>query len=358
MTDRPGHRGVDDDFLALPLNRLADAALSAATAAGASYADLRVHAVTTELVQLRDGELESAVVEHDLGLAVRVIVDGTWGFASHTGLSPQIAAESARRAVGVAVTLSALRQGCASSITRGRRVFWDEREGRVVARDEERLGAILLSERAATPKSEEIGAALVEGILSGPGIGGLAWSDAAQEFRHRVNFLARALPEEKLPDLSDRALASTLEQWLLPYLAGVRTLAQLARVDLLVPLKGILSWREQKLVEEGAPTHLQVPSGSRVQLSYPADGAPFLAVKLQEMFGLAETPRVAMGRVPVLIHLLSPARRPIQVTADLRSFWNGAYREVCKELKGRYPRHPWPDDPWEARATRHVKKRM
>ena len=257
-----------------------------------------------------------------------------------------------------AVSLEAVRAGCAAEITRGKRVFWDEREGRVVARDEERLGAILLSERAATLKSEEIGAALVEGILSGPGIGGLAWSDAAQEFRHRVNFLARALPEEKLPDLSDRALASTLEQWLLPYLAGVRTLAQLARVDLLVPLKGILSWREQKLVEEGAPTHLQVPSGSRVQLSYPADGAPFLAVKLQEMFGLAETPRVAMGRVPVLIHLLSPARRPIQVTADLRSFWNGAYREVCKELKGRYPRHPWPDDPWEARATRHVKKRM
>ena len=95
-----------------------------------------------------------------------------------------------------------------------------------------------------------------------------------------------------------------------------------------------------------------------MRLSYPADGAPFLAVKLQEMFGLAETPRVAFGRVPVLIHLLSPARRPIQVTADLRSFWNGAYREVCKELRGRYPRHPWPDDPWEAQATRQVKKRQ
>ena len=195
-------------------------------------------------------------------------------------------------------------------------------------------------------------------VYSGPGIGGLNWSAEAQEFRNRVNFLARTLPEEELPDLSDLGLAAALERWLLPHLGGVRTLSQLARIDLLAPLKGMLDWRSQKLVDEGAPTHLRVPSGSRVQLSYPADGVPFLAVKLQEMFGLAETPRVALGRVPVLIHLLSPARRPIQVTADLRSFWNGAYREVCKELKGRYPRHPWPDDPWEAQATRHVKKRV
>lgn len=257
-----------------------------------------------------------------------------------------------------AVTLEAVRAACAAAITRGKRVFWDEREGRVVAREEERLGAILLSERSATPTKEEVSAALLQGILSGPGIGGLNWSAEAQEFRNRVNFLVRVLPEEELPDLSDQALARDLEQWLLPYLTGVRTLAQLGRIDLLAPLKAMLSWREQKLVDDGAPTHLAVPSGSRVRLSYPADGTPYLSVKLQEMFGLAETPRVGFGRVPVLIHLLSPARRPIQVTADLRSFWNGAYREVCKELKGRYPRHPWPDDPWEAQATRHVKKRQ
>ncbi len=257
-----------------------------------------------------------------------------------------------------AVTLEAVRSVCAAAITKGKRVFWDEREGRVVAREEERLGAILLAERSATPTKEEIGSALLKGILSGPGLDGLNWSDEAREFRNRVTFLARVLPEERLPDLSDSGLAADLEHWLLPHLGGVRTLAQLGRVDLLPALKGMLTWREQKLIDDGAPTHLKVPSGSRVQLSYPADGVPFLAVKLQEMFGLAETPRVAFGRVPVLIHLLSPARRPIQVTADLRSFWNGAYREVCKELKGRYPRHPWPDDPWEAQATRHVKKRM
>ncbi|WP_224983434.1 ATP-dependent helicase HrpB [Geomonas agri] len=256
------------------------------------------------------------------------------------------------------VSLEAIRSGCAAGITRERRVFWEEREGRVVARDEERLGAVVLSERAAVPEKEEVVAALLQGIVSGAGIDGLNWSGQAAQYRNRVRFLARTLPEEELPDLSDEALAGSMGQWLLPYLQGVRSLAQLAKVDLLQPLKSLLDYRQQQFVEREAPTHLQVPSGSRVALEYSAEGEPFLAVKLQEMFGLAETPRLARGRVPVLIHLLSPARRPIQVTADLKSFWNGAYREVCKELKGRYPRHPWPDDPWNAPATRHVKKRM
>ena len=260
--------------------------------------------------------------------------------------------------VASAVSLDAVRATCGAAITRGKKVFWDDREGRVVARDEERLGALLLSERPAAPSAEETTAALVQGILSGPGIGGLNWSTEAQEYRNRVSFLARELPEEGLPELTDARLAAEIGHWLLPHLSGVRTLAALARVELLAPLKGMLNWKEQKLVDDGAPTHLTVPSGSRVRLVYLADGAPYLAVKLQEMFGLAETPRVAFGRVPVVIHLLSPARRPIQVTADLSSFWNGAYREVCKELKGRYPRHPWPDNPWEAQATRQVKKRQ
>jgi len=257
-----------------------------------------------------------------------------------------------------AVSLEAVRAGCAKAITREKRVFWDEREGRVVARDEERLGAIVLSERATTPEKGEVSAALVRGILSGPGIGGLNWTDEARQYRNRLNFLSRVLPDEELPDVSDHALAANLEQWLVPYLQGVRTLSQLARVNLAEPLKAMLNWRQQRLIDDEAPTHIKVPSGSRIALEYPAEGDPFLAVKLQEMFGLAETPRVANGRVPVVIHLLSPARRPIQVTSDLRSFWNGAYKEVCKELKGRYPRHPWPDDPWNAPATRHVKKRM
>ncbi|MBJ6723084.1 ATP-dependent helicase HrpB [Geomonas sp. Red875] len=256
-----------------------------------------------------------------------------------------------------AVSLDAIRRSFARSITRGRRVFWDEREARVVTREEERLGALVLSERQANPSPEEAALALTEGILAGPGIAGLPWSETARQYRNRVRFVAEALPEEELPDLSDQALAERIGEWLAPHLSGVRSLAQLSRVDLLGALKGMLTWKEQKLVDDAAPTHIAVPSGSRIAVEYPEHGAPFLAVKLQEMFGLAETPRLARGRVPVVIHLLSPARRPIQVTADLKSFWNSGYLEVKKELKGRYPKHPWPDDPWAAQATRQLKKR-
>ncbi|HEX8960023.1 MAG TPA: ATP-dependent helicase C-terminal domain-containing protein, partial [Geobacteraceae bacterium] len=122
------------------------------------------------------------------------------------------------------------------------------------------------------------------------------------------------------------------------------------------PLQGLFSREQRKMIEEGAPTHLTVPSGSRLSLRYADDAPPVLEVKLQELFGLAETPTVAWGRVPVVLHLLSPARRPVQVTSDLKGFWNGAYREVRKELKGRYPKHPWPEDPWSAVPTRHTKK--
>ncbi len=137
----------------------------------------------------------------------------------------------------------------------------------------------------------------------------------------------------------------------------MRNRSDLARIDLRPALVARLDWQQQRLLDKLAPTHLEVPSGHRVPLEYPAEGPPVLAVKLQELFGLGETPRVADGREPVLVHLLSPARRPIAVTRDLRSFWDGVYPEVKKELAGRYPRHPWPDDPWRAVPTRAVCKK-
>jgi len=129
-------------------------------------------------------------------------------------------------------------------------------------------------------------------------------------------------------------------------------------LDILQPLKAILTRQQNSRLDEGFPTHLTVPSGSRIPLFYSMDGPPVLAVKLQELFGLAETPAVAWGRVPLLLHLLSPAGRPIQVTSNLRNFWNKVYPEVKRELKGRYPKHPWPDDPWSAAPTRHIKKKV
>jgi ATP-dependent helicase HrpB len=164
-------------------------------------------------------------------------------------------------------------------------------------------------------------------------------------------------PDESWPDVSDAALTGTLADWLGPYLDGITRRAHLARLDLLAILKARLDWQQGQQLDRDAPTHLEVPSGSRLKLDYTPGESPVLAVKLQEMFGLADTPRVARGRVPVTLHLLSPARRPIQVTQDLKGFWERTYSEVKKELKGRYPKHPWPDDPWSAAPTRRAKPR-
>jgi ATP-dependent helicase HrpB len=170
-----------------------------------------------------------------------------------------------------------------------------------------------------------------------------------------VAIIRRAFPDDGWPDLSDAALEASLDTWLAPHLAGIRSAQALAALNVSTAVATLLDYRLKRLLEELAPTHMVVPSGSRVRLDYGDGESPVLAVKLQELFGLAETPAVAGGRVRVVLHLLSPAGRPIQVTRDLKGFWNGAYHQVRKELKGRYPKHPWPDDPWSASPTRRVK---
>lgn len=256
-----------------------------------------------------------------------------------------------------ALPLDILRREFSGEFERHRLVEWDKREGRVVAVEEERLGELVVAVRPVVPDGTEVRAALLGGVLD-TGLGALNWAPSAVQFRERVLFLARILPEEGWPDLSDLALLDDLENWLAPFLGKARSLADLGNLDLLPALKGMLPWEQSRRLDEGAPTHLTVPSGSRIALRYSGDGPPVLAVKLQELFGLAETPTVAWGRAPVLLHLLSPAGRPIQVTSDLRNFWDRVYPEVKKELRGRYPKHPWPDDPWSAVPTRHVKKRL
>jgi ATP-dependent helicase HrpB len=169
--------------------------------------------------------------------------------------------------------------------------------------------------------------------------------------------MVRAFPEESWPDLSTERLISEPESWLAPFLGGCRTAQDLSRVDILPALRSTLSAQQQRLLDARAPSHLGVPSGHRIALDYTSRDMPVLAVKLQEMFGLSDTPVIAQGRVKVLLHLLSPAGRPVQVTQDLRGFWNNGYQQVKKELKGRYPKHPWPDDPWHASPTRSMKSR-
>jgi ATP-dependent helicase HrpB len=255
-----------------------------------------------------------------------------------------------------ALTQEALRREFGSGFVRRRSVAWDKGEGRVIAREEEHFGELVISCRQVIPDADELCSALLEGLRSA-GIAALKWTPQAAQFRARVEFMEHLFPDEGWPDFSDRGLLGSAERWLAPFLGKARSLSDLGTLDIVPPLRAMLTWEQARRLDEGAPTHLTVPSGSRIVLSYSGDGQPVLAVKLQELFGLAETPTVAWGRSPVLLHLLSPAGRPIQVTIDLRNFWDKVYPEVKKELKGRYPKHPWPDDPWSAAPTRHAKRR-
>jgi ATP-dependent helicase HrpB len=247
-----------------------------------------------------------------------------------------------------------IRRECGLCVSTVRRVEWDRREGKIIAAAEERLGAVVLSSRPFNPTDEESSVLLCEAIRSGQAMP--AFSKEAGQFQARVGFMRRVFPEEDWPDLADERLLSNPEQWLLPWLSGLRSRQDVSGLDLLPALRAQLSWKQQQLLDERAPAHIVVPSGHRIQLDYTAGDVPVLAVKLQEMFGLADTPVIG-GRVKVLLHLLSPARRPVQVTQDLEGFWNNAYQQVKKELKGRYPKHPWPDDPWNAAPTRKTKQR-
>jgi ATP-dependent helicase HrpB len=234
-------------------------------------------------------------------------------------------------------------------------VRWDEAQEAVLAQRVERFGALVLASkptRNADP--EQLRAAMLEGIRR-LGLAALPWTDEAREFQKRVLCVRQWFADENWPDLSDVTLTDSLGDWLGPYLDGITRRAHLARLDLLAILRARLEWKQAQQLDQDAPTHIDVPSGSRLRLEYVPGESPVLAVKLQEMFGLADTPRIARGRVPVTLHLLSPARRPIQVTQDLKGFWERTYAEVKKELKGRYPRHPWPDDPWNAVPTRRTR---
>ncbi|QCR25008.1 ATP-dependent helicase HrpB [Pontibacter sp. SGAir0037] len=235
-------------------------------------------------------------------------------------------------------------------------VKWDVTAEKVVARELKRLGALVLEEaNLAKPDPDVVASALLE-ALQERGVERLPWSDEAKKTRQRLAFLQELNPAG-WPDVSDTALASTMERWLLPHLAGLRSLDQVSRLDFNELLLTELSWEQRQEMDRLAPSHLQVPSGSRIALDYTDVASPVLAVRLQEVFGMLDTPRIAGGKVPVLMHLLSPASRPVQVTKDLRSFWNSGYFEVRKDLRGRYPKHHWPEDPLSAVPTRGTKKR-
>jgi ATP-dependent helicase HrpB len=229
-------------------------------------------------------------------------------------------------------------------------ITWDRRKLAVSAERSLTLGALTLaSEPIAAADPLKSSAALIAGIRE-TGVGCLPWSPDLRRWQERVLFVRRMFPEEPWPDVSDPALQASLEKWLGSYLQGITRLSGLKHLDLARAVKGLLSWPQRRRLEELAPAHLEVPSGARIRLDYSL-GIPVLAVRVQDMFGCSATPTIAGGRQPVQLHLLSPAGRPVQVTQDLAGFWAGSYREVQKQMRGRYPKHRWPDDPLKAAAT-------
>ncbi|MGH8560466.1 MAG: ATP-dependent helicase HrpB [Nevskiales bacterium] len=235
---------------------------------------------------------------------------------------------------------------------------WDAQAACVVAEEQRRLGALVLARRdQRAAGGEAVLAAMLEGIRA-LGLAALPWSETTRQWQARVLSLRAWRPDEDWPDVSDEALAGSPEAWLGPYLDGISRREHLARLDLSGILNNGLDYARQQTLARLAPTHLPVPSGSRIALDYQPPGPPVLSVKLQELFGLNDTPTVNDGRSRVSLHLLSPARRPIQVTQDLAGFWARTYPEVRKELKGRYPKHPWPEDPHGAQPTARAKPRQ
>jgi ATP-dependent helicase HrpB len=237
-------------------------------------------------------------------------------------------------------------------------VEWEPRESAVLARRRLRLGELVLRDEALRDPPRDAVIAALLGAIRAAGLAVLPWRKEAVQLRARILFLRRVEGEESgWPDLGDEALLAGLEEWLAPSLDGITRLAQLDRLDLATLLRARLDWAQQRALDEKAPSHLAVPSGSRLAIDYQSGETPTLVVRLQEMFGAAATPRIAGGEVALRLELLSPAGRPLQVTSDLAGFWVTSYRAVRAEMRGRYPRHNWPDDPLAAAPTRRTKKR-
>ena len=235
-------------------------------------------------------------------------------------------------------------------------VTFDTDSASLRARRSRRLGVLVLAEqlKPVAPNAENA-KQLAEGIAA-LGIGKLSWSKAQMQLRNRVSFLRRSEGNE-WPDLSDNTLARTAAEWLAPFLTSKTALAQIGADDLAAALDALIPWNLRHRLDAEAPTHFTAPTGSAVPIDYDAEQGPTISIRVQELFGLATHPSIAGGRVPLVIELLSPAHRPVQVTCDLPGFWRGSYKDVKTEMRGRYPKHPWPDDPFSAPATRRAKPR-
>jgi ATP-dependent helicase HrpB len=250
-----------------------------------------------------------------------------------------------------------LRDDFAERFTEGDIVRWDADKRALISRREMRFDEIVLSSKPGSKVDPTLAAEALVRAVAELGLQCLPWSERLQQWRSRVQCLRLWLEDTSLPDLSDSAILATLTHWLQPAFNGKTRLDALSAEELEQALKSLCDWNTLQRIDRDAPVRILVPSGLERSIEYQDGSAPVLAVKLQELFGLAETPRIADKRVPLTLHLLSPGGKPLQITQDLASFWQNTYPEVKKEMKGRYPRHPWPDDPWNATATHRAKPR-
>jgi ATP-dependent helicase HrpB len=264
--------------------------------------------------------------------------------------------QDARIRLAAPLTAAQLDAALGAQVEEVEQAGYDEREQVVVNRRQRRLGALVLAERS-LPIEPAAAAAAMAQLVARRGLALLPWDAAARRQVARLRFAAALPAATGWPAFDDAALLATVDDWLLPYLDGITRLPQLARVPVADALLARLSWPQRQQLDALAPTQLTVPTGSRVTVDYEDDNAPCIEVRLQEVFGLAQTPRVGGGAVPVTLKLLSPARRPVQITRDLGGFWRGSYADVRKDLRGRYPRHYWPEDPLQAEPTARAKPR-
>ncbi|MEB0866033.1 ATP-dependent helicase HrpB [Citrobacter youngae] len=266
------------------------------------------------------------------------------------------ASPDARILLALPLDIEALMQTCPELLQQSDTIEWDEAQGTLKALRLTRIGQLTLKvQPLAKPSEDELHQAMLNGIRD-KGLSVLNWTPEAEQFRLRLHCAANWLPEYDWPAVDEDSLLAALESWLLPHMSGVQSLRALKAVNVAQALRGLLDWSMLQRLDSELPAHYTVPTGSRIAIRYHEDNPPVLAVRMQEMFGEANTPTIAGGRVPLVLELLSPAQRPLQVTSDLSAFWKGSYREVQKEMKGRYPKHVWPDDPANTAPTRRTKK--
>ncbi|WP_022727134.1 ATP-dependent helicase HrpB [Fodinicurvata sediminis] len=258
--------------------------------------------------------------------------------------------------LAAAVTRADLEELFEADIEQKRRVEWSSRANDILAREERCLGALILdSRKIKQPTSEEMTAALLSAIHD-RGLRALPWTDRARRLQARVLFMRRLEPDGGWPDVNDDSLQARLDAWLSPYLVGLNSLQELQELDIAAILHSFLDQEQVNRLDSEAPEAVEVPTGAQRSIDYEPEEGPVLAVKLQEMFGVLHTPQVASGRLPLTLHLLSPAGRPLQVTQNLETFWKDGYRQVRAEMRGRYPKHAWPEDPLEAKPSTGTKR--